>query len=128
MTEAEAARCAAELALGLQHCHAQNVVHRDLSLSNVMFAEDGSAKLVDFGLAAICDDVATATFLEACGSAFFTPPVWECAYACLLASHVNWVWSIWIVIHRRCTQQSIRYRTADRPSMHGRSGLCCTTA
>jgi serine/threonine protein kinase len=40
---------------GLQAAHGDNVVHRDLSLGNVWLAEDGTAKIGDFGLAVSLD-------------------------------------------------------------------------
>lgn len=70
-----------ELALALTHCHSRNVVHRDLSLNNVMFDAEGHAVLVDFGLAAICKNIHQSTFFEACGSAFYTPPVCFAEYS-----------------------------------------------
>src|SRR5256886_5330593 len=39
------------LAAALEHAHAKGVIHRDLKPANVFLAEDGTAKLGDFGLA-----------------------------------------------------------------------------
>jgi len=47
----EVLRIAVEIAKGLAHAHAQNVVHRDLKPGNVFLCEDGQVKLLDFGLA-----------------------------------------------------------------------------
>jgi serine/threonine-protein kinase len=46
-----AAELVAALARGLAHVHAHGVLHRDLKPGNVVFAEDGTPKLMDFGLA-----------------------------------------------------------------------------
>jgi serine/threonine-protein kinase len=44
-------RLVGELAAGLEVLHRRGLVHRDVKPSNVMFREDGSAALTDFGLA-----------------------------------------------------------------------------
>jgi serine/threonine protein kinase len=51
MPPADAVRIALEVARGLAHAHARGVVHRDLKPSNVFLCEDGSVRLLDFGLA-----------------------------------------------------------------------------
>ncbi len=51
LTPAEALKLALELALVLQPIHAAGVIHRDLKPGNVMFRDDGSLVLIDFGLA-----------------------------------------------------------------------------
>jgi formylglycine-generating enzyme required for sulfatase activity len=47
----EAARIVAGLGRGLAHVHARGILHRDLKPANVLFGEDGTPKLVDFGVA-----------------------------------------------------------------------------
>ncbi len=39
------------LLAGLQHSHSRNVVHRDIKPANIVFAEDGTVKITDFGIA-----------------------------------------------------------------------------
>jgi len=41
---------------GLAYIHSQGVVHRDISLDNVMIGSDGHAVITDFGVAKIIDD------------------------------------------------------------------------
>jgi ABC-type oligopeptide transport system substrate-binding subunit len=42
---------ASQVCAALEHAHAHNIVHRDLKPENILVADDGTAKLTDFGLA-----------------------------------------------------------------------------
>ncbi len=48
---AEIVSVARQVSLALQHAHDSGVIHRDLKPENVLVQSDGTAKLVDFGLA-----------------------------------------------------------------------------
>lgn len=52
----EAARLVRDLARGLAHVHAAGVLHRDIKPENVLFDEQGTPKLVDFGLAHVAGE------------------------------------------------------------------------
>jgi serine/threonine protein kinase len=41
----------AELILGIQHLHANNVIYRDLKPENILIDFEGHIRLADFGLA-----------------------------------------------------------------------------
>ncbi len=49
----EALRVATEVARGLAHAHHAGVVHRDLKPSNVFLCDDGSVRILDFGLSRV---------------------------------------------------------------------------
>ena len=44
-----------QVCAAVAHAHAQLIVHRDLKPSNVLVNDEGSAKLLDFGIAQILD-------------------------------------------------------------------------
>ncbi|MEV8317633.1 bifunctional serine/threonine-protein kinase/ABC transporter substrate-binding protein [Streptomyces sp. NPDC059900] len=55
---ADALRWAADVCRALDAAHSAGVVHRDIKPGNVMVAQDGSAKVVDFGIATFMERVA----------------------------------------------------------------------
>lgn len=72
----EACRAIRDAARGLAHAHAAGLVHRDMKPHNLIRAEDGAVKVLDFGLAGIRADetiVATGDKLTGAGMVFGTP-------------------------------------------------------
>ncbi|HEX5418733.1 MAG TPA: protein kinase, partial [Gammaproteobacteria bacterium] len=72
---AEALNIAVEIAAALSIIHAAGIVHRDLKPGNVMFREDGSLALIDFGLAESKDDAAaTPADAAVAGTPYYMSP------------------------------------------------------
>jgi serine/threonine protein kinase len=51
LPESEAARIASRICDGLDYLHKKGVVHRDLKPQNIMLCDDGSIRIMDFGIA-----------------------------------------------------------------------------
>lgn len=51
----------ATVAEALDYAHRQNIVHRDIKPANIMIAEDGTVKVMDFGIARITTSTKTQT-------------------------------------------------------------------
>ena len=65
---------ARQLADGLAYAHAAGVVHRDLKPGNVIVLPDGTAKILDFGLAKFADLGSTASAAGGLGTAGYMAP------------------------------------------------------
>ena len=51
LPEKDAVRIASRVCEALEYLHARKVIHRDLKPQNIMLCEDGSVRLMDFGIA-----------------------------------------------------------------------------
>lgn len=74
MTLPEALRTFVPLASALEHAHEAGIFHRDLKPANVVLCDDGTPRLVDFGIAAGTAGQQTLTGTGQMGTLAYLPP------------------------------------------------------
>jgi Tol biopolymer transport system component len=93
---AEAIEVATGVARGLQAAHAASIVHRDIKPGNVMLAEPGVARIIDFGLAKLSGRTSITAAGYAVGTVAYMSP--EQARGGDVDSRTD-VWSLGVVLY-----------------------------
>ncbi|HEY9772879.1 MAG TPA: protein kinase [Planktothrix sp.] len=82
LSEKRAIDITRQVCAALEHAHAKGIVHRDLKPSNIIVADDGTVKVVDFGIAKMMSTRSKSSELteadELTGSPFYMSPE-QCA-------------------------------------------------
>ena len=70
---ADAVSCAIQIAEGLGLAHGWGIIHRDIKPANLVFADDGTLKILDFGIAKVGGEKLTRTGLVLGTLAYMSP-------------------------------------------------------
>jgi WD40 repeat protein len=74
----EAARIVEVLARAIEAAHQRGIIHRDRKPANVLFLDDGTPKITDFGLARKLDDAGQTVSGAVVGTPSYMPPEQAC--------------------------------------------------
>ncbi|CCD27017.1 serine/threonine protein kinase KIN1 NDAI_0J01250 [Naumovozyma dairenensis CBS 421] len=72
LKESHARNFARQILSALKYLHANNIVHRDLKIENIMISSNGNIKIIDFGLSNLYDK--SKKLKTYCGSLYFAAP------------------------------------------------------
>jgi serine/threonine-protein kinase len=97
---ARAANIAMQIAGGLQHAHARNITHRDVKPANVLITNDGTAKILDFGLARIHGPSASTESASLSGTLLYMSP--EQVQGRPLDARTD-IWALGVVLYQMLT-------------------------
>ena len=74
LTMESAARAVSGALAGLEYAHQRNIIHRDISPSNIIVTADGVAKLMDFGLSKVVAEPALGQSGVVLGTVYYCSP------------------------------------------------------
>jgi TolB-like protein/tRNA A-37 threonylcarbamoyl transferase component Bud32/Tfp pilus assembly protein PilF len=96
----EAVGIAVQIARGLEAAHGQGIVHRDVKSANVIVTPDGSAKIMDFGLAKITGAREISKITQSVGTAAYMSP--EQGRGDKVDSRTD-IWSLGVILYEMIT-------------------------
>ncbi|ORY01928.1 Pkinase-domain-containing protein [Basidiobolus meristosporus CBS 931.73] len=115
LKEKHARKFIRQICSAIDYCHRNSVVHRDLKIENILIANDGSIKIIDFGLSNLFSPRShLSTF---CGSLYFAAPELLSAKA-YTGPEVD-IWSIGIVLYVLVCGK-VPFDDQNQPALHAK--------
>ncbi|KAK9710323.1 Serine/threonine-protein kinase [Basidiobolus ranarum] len=115
LKEKHARKFARQICSAIDYCHLNSIVHRDLKIENILIADDGTIKIIDFGLSNL---YSTRSHLSTfCGSLYFAAPELLSAKA-YTGPEVD-IWSIGIVLYVLVCGR-VPFDDQNQPALHAK--------
>lgn len=95
-SEYEVTKLITEISRGMEYLHNNKIIHRDLKPANILFDEDDSAKIGDFG---ISKELTKSYASTIAGTPMYMSPE-QYAKKCTVQSDV---WALGCIAHEICT-------------------------
>jgi len=116
ISECSARYFTAEIVLGLEYLHRNNIIYRDLKLEHIMFDATGHIKLIDFGFSKILTKETAKTKTELGSPSYLAPEVIKGKE---YSFSVDW-WALGILLH-----EMVLGYTPFEENSHLRSNILC---
>ena len=92
----QALAIAIQLSDGLSEAHQKDVVHRDIKPGNILVCEDGTAKLLDFGIAKLLNAASLTQTGKTSGTAYYMSPEQARGEP---VDHRSDLWSVGVILY-----------------------------